>query len=162
MGGDRERKRQRSKDKKRRSEDCSLERDRHSRCRDDETKRDARRNSLEGHRRRRDHRKRHDYRENDSSSRSRSSSSGRYRSRSHGRDRRREREEVRDKALPLGGQNMADDDSTRFFFTELVNKLTNNRPEGNRFPMIGNVIPEFDPMNKNHDQQLAKQNRGMR
>jgi len=69
---------------------------------------------------------------------------------------------VRDKALPLGGQNMADDDSTRFFFTELVNKLTNNRPEGNRFPMIGNVIPEFDPMNKNHDQQVAKQNRGMR
>lgn len=141
-----EKKRQRSKDEKRYSKGRSLERDRRSSYRDDETKRGARGEPPEGHRR--DHRKRHDYRENDGSSRSSSSSSEKYRSRSRERDRRRERKEVRDETLSLSGHNMADD-STRFFFTELVNKLTNNRSEGNRFPMIGNVIPEFDPMNKN-------------
>lgn len=36
----------------------------------------------------------------------------------------------------------------QLFLTELVKSLTSNRPEGNKFPMIGNVIPEFDPMIK--------------
>lgn len=36
----------------------------------------------------------------------------------------------------------------RRFFTELVKTMTSNRTEGNKFPILGNVIPEFDPMNK--------------
>lgn len=36
----------------------------------------------------------------------------------------------------------------RIFLTELVKTVANNRAEGNKFPVLGNVIPEFDPMNK--------------
>ncbi|KAL0902042.1 hypothetical protein ABMA27_000009 [Loxostege sticticalis] len=37
---------------------------------------------------------------------------------------------------------------TQFFLSELVKSLCNSKPEGNKFPMLGNVIPEFDPMVK--------------
>lgn len=37
---------------------------------------------------------------------------------------------------------------TQLFFSELIKSLNSARPEGNKFPMLGNVIPEFDPMVK--------------
>lgn len=37
---------------------------------------------------------------------------------------------------------------TQLFLNELVKTLRNTKPEGNKFPMLGNVIPEFDPMIK--------------
>lgn len=36
----------------------------------------------------------------------------------------------------------------QLFLSELVKSLSNNRPGSNRFPMLGNIIPEFDPMVK--------------
>lgn len=37
---------------------------------------------------------------------------------------------------------------TQLFLTELLKSLSNIKPDGNKFPMLGNVIPEFDPMFK--------------
>lgn len=37
---------------------------------------------------------------------------------------------------------------TQLFFSELVRSLTSTKPDSNKFPMLGNVIPEFDPMVK--------------
>lgn len=36
----------------------------------------------------------------------------------------------------------------RCFLTELVKTMANNRVEENKFLVLGNMIPEFDPMNK--------------
>lgn len=37
---------------------------------------------------------------------------------------------------------------TQAFFATLVEALTSSRPQSNKFPILGNVIPEFDPMAK--------------
>lgn len=37
---------------------------------------------------------------------------------------------------------------TQTFLASLVEVLANSRPQGNKFPMLGNVIPDFDPMVK--------------
>lgn len=37
---------------------------------------------------------------------------------------------------------------TQAFLATLVEALTKSRPQGNKFPMLGNVIPDFDPMVK--------------
>lgn len=37
---------------------------------------------------------------------------------------------------------------TQAIFTTLVEDLTNSPPQGNKFQMLGNVIPDFDPMVK--------------
>lgn len=38
---------------------------------------------------------------------------------------------------------------TRIFLTELTKTLAGKRVEVNKFPVLGNEIPDFDPMNKN-------------
>lgn len=42
----------------------------------------------------------------------------------------------------------AEQTSVVHILSELVKSLANTRPEGNKFPVLGNVIPEFDPMVK--------------
>lgn len=37
---------------------------------------------------------------------------------------------------------------TQLFINELLKSLKSNKPEVNKFPMLGNVIPDFDPMTK--------------
>lgn len=43
---------------------------------------------------------------------------------------------------------------THLLLTKLVNTLVNTRSEGNKFPMLGNVIPDFDPMVKGQTIQM--------
>lgn len=38
------------------------------------------------------------------------------------------------------------DDSTQLLLNNLIKSVVDNSAEGNKFPMLGNVIPEFDPM----------------
>lgn len=44
--------------------------------------------------------------------------------------------------------SLSSDRGMRLFLTELVNSMAGNRADGNRFPVLGNVIPKYDPMNK--------------
>ena len=85
-----------------------------------------------------------------SRSRSRSRSTRRSRSIRRSRSRRRSRKHHGPSTSPednhVSRSNV--NDNTQLLLTELIKSISNNRPEGNKFPMLGNVIPEFDPMVK--------------
>lgn len=104
-------------------------------------------------------RKRHDGRGR-SRRRSRSSDDTRRRDSGRSRDdkrhrghqgRRHEASGSNDPSL-LDGQegqtSLSSDTGMRLFLTELAKTISSNRAGGNKFPVLGNVIPEFDPMNK--------------
>lgn len=55
---------------------------------------------------------------------------------------------------PVRRSNDYTDNTTHALLTKLVNNLINNRSEGNKFPMLGNVIPDFDPMVKGQTIQM--------
>lgn len=56
---------------------------------------------------------------------------------------------------PVGKRSYTDSlGSDTLKLIDLVKALTGNRPEGNKFPMLGNVIPEFDPMVKGQTVQM--------
>lgn len=75
----------------------------------------------------------------------------RYRKRSR-RDRsKRSKSSIERETPPRSGHVSYPNDlnsDTQAIFATLVEALTNSRPQGNKFPMLGNVIPDFDPMVK--------------
>lgn len=88
------------------------------------------------------------------------SSSYEQRRRSQGVDGRRSRrgrsrrpESSTERHIPplpghVSSANVLNND-TQAFLATLVEALTRNRSQSNKFPMLGNVIPDFDPMVKN-------------
>ncbi|PZC74519.1 hypothetical protein B5X24_HaOG207708 [Helicoverpa armigera] len=91
--------------------------------------------------------------------------SGSRRERSSGRRKHRQRSRSRAEQMssgstssrqaqrsPVRRSNTSDcvdtDNMTHLLLTKLVDTLVNNRPEGNKFPVLGNIIPDFDPMTK--------------
>ncbi|KAG6458358.1 hypothetical protein O3G_MSEX010822 [Manduca sexta] len=56
---------------------------------------------------------------------------------------------------PVRRSNNSTDNMTYLLLTELMNSFVNNsRHEGNKFPLLGNVIPDFDPMVKGQTIQM--------
>ncbi|XP_022830950.1 uncharacterized protein LOC111359588 [Spodoptera litura] len=73
--------------------------------------------------------------------------------RSHDRDRERRHhhQSVSPEDNNVSRSNVKD---TQSLLTELIKSISNSRPEGNKFPMLGNVIPEFDPMSKHQTVEM--------
>lgn len=71
-----------------------------------------------------------------------------------GRRRRRSHTSRREVHSRADRQSTPFNIDTHIFLAELVKSLKSNRPEGNKFPMLGNVIPEFDPMVKGQTMQI--------
>lgn len=144
-----ERRRRSPRKDERRSKGSSNEQGRRRGHRKHRNKRDGSGESSDGHRRRHEHRQQRSSSGNDI--RSRSSSRRRSSSSLRGHHRRRRNVRGSDGFLlsdEREKRNLSSDKDTRFFLTELAKTLAANRAEGNKFPILGNVIPEFDPMNK--------------